>query len=41
MLIRDSAGNQYCDDVLGKPLDRFQSESGQLKIIQESLIFSQ
>jgi len=39
MMIRDSAGNQYCDDVLGKPLDQFQIEPDQLKIIQESLIF--
>jgi hypothetical protein len=29
MMIRDSAGNQYCDDVLGKPLDQFQIEPDQ------------
>jgi pimeloyl-ACP methyl ester carboxylesterase len=39
MMIRDSAGNQYCDEVLGKPLDQFQIEPGQLRIIKESLIF--
>jgi pimeloyl-ACP methyl ester carboxylesterase len=39
MMIRDSAGNQYCDDVLGKPLDQFQIEPDQLRIIKESLIF--
>jgi hypothetical protein len=39
MMIRDSAGNQYCDDVLGKPLDQFQIEPDPLKIIKESLIF--
>jgi pimeloyl-ACP methyl ester carboxylesterase len=39
MMIRDSAGNQYCDDVLGKPLDQFQIEPDQLKIVKESLIF--
>ena len=39
MMIRDSAGTQYCDDVLGKPLDQFQIEPDQLKIIKESLIF--
>jgi hypothetical protein len=39
MMIRDSAGNQYCDDVLGKPLDQFQIEPDQLRIVKESLIF--
>jgi pimeloyl-ACP methyl ester carboxylesterase len=39
MMIRDSAGTQYCDDVLGKPLNQFQIEPDQLKVIQESLIF--
>jgi pimeloyl-ACP methyl ester carboxylesterase len=39
VMIRDSAGSQYCDEVLGKPLDQFQIEPGQLKIIKESLIF--
>ena len=39
MMIRDSAGNQYCDDVLGKPLDQFQIEPDALRIIKESLIF--
>jgi pimeloyl-ACP methyl ester carboxylesterase len=39
MMIRDSAGTQYCDDVLGKPLDQFQVEPDELRIIKESLIF--
>jgi pimeloyl-ACP methyl ester carboxylesterase len=39
MMIRDSAGSQYCNDVLGKPLDQFQVEPDQLKVIQESLFF--
>jgi pimeloyl-ACP methyl ester carboxylesterase len=39
MMIRDSAGSQYCDEVLGKPLDQFQIDPGHLKIIKESLIF--
>jgi pimeloyl-ACP methyl ester carboxylesterase len=39
MVIRDSAGTQYCDDVLGKPLDQFQIEPDQLRIVKESLIF--
>jgi triacylglycerol esterase/lipase EstA (alpha/beta hydrolase family) len=39
MMIRDSAGSQYCDDVLGKPLDQFQIEPDQLRIVKESLIF--
>jgi pimeloyl-ACP methyl ester carboxylesterase len=39
MMIRDSAGNQYCDDVLGKPLDQFQIEPDELKVVKESLIF--
>jgi pimeloyl-ACP methyl ester carboxylesterase len=39
MMIRDSAGNQYCEDVLGKPLDQFQIEPDELKIVKESLIF--
>jgi pimeloyl-ACP methyl ester carboxylesterase len=39
MMIRDSAGNQYCDEVMGKPLDEFKIEPDQLKVIQESLIF--
>ena len=40
MVIRDSAGTQYCDDVMGKPLEQFQIEPDQLRIIKESLIFS-
>jgi pimeloyl-ACP methyl ester carboxylesterase len=40
MMIRDSAGTQYCDDVLGKPLDQFQIEPDQLETVKESLIFS-
>jgi pimeloyl-ACP methyl ester carboxylesterase len=40
MMIRDSAGTQYCDDVLGKPLDQFQIEPDQLKTVKESLIFN-
>jgi Alpha/beta hydrolase family len=39
MMIRDSAGTQYCDEVLGKPLDQFQIEPDQLTIVKESLIF--
>jgi hypothetical protein len=39
MMIRDSAGNQYCDDVLGKPLDQFQIEPDELKVVKKSLIF--
>ena len=39
MTVRDSKGNQFCDDVMGKPLDDFQIEPDQLKVIQESLIF--
>src|SRR3984893_1533675 len=39
MMIRDSAGTQYCDDVLGKPLNQFQIERDELRIIKESLIF--
>jgi pimeloyl-ACP methyl ester carboxylesterase len=40
MMIRDSAGTQYCDDVLGKPLDQFQIEPDQLETVKESLIFN-
>jgi hypothetical protein len=40
MVTRDSAGTQYCDDVMGKPLDQFQIEPDQLRIIKESLIFN-
>jgi pimeloyl-ACP methyl ester carboxylesterase len=40
MMIRDSAGTQFCDDVLGKPLDQFQIEPDQLKTVKESLIFN-
>jgi len=39
MMVRDSGGNQYCDEVLGKPLAEFHVEPDQQKIIQESLIF--
>jgi pimeloyl-ACP methyl ester carboxylesterase len=39
MVIRDSNGQQYSQDVLGKPLDQFQIEADQLKIIQGSLVF--
>jgi hypothetical protein len=39
-MIRDSAGTQYCDDVLGKPLDQFQIEPDQLETVKESLIFN-
>jgi pimeloyl-ACP methyl ester carboxylesterase len=39
MMIRDSAGTQYCDEVLGKPLDQFQIEPDELKVVKESLIF--
>ena len=39
MMIRDSAGNQYCDEVLGKPLEQFQIAPDELKIVKESLIF--
>jgi hypothetical protein len=39
LMIRDSVGSQYCNEVLGKPLDQFQIEPGPLKIIKESLIF--
>jgi pimeloyl-ACP methyl ester carboxylesterase len=39
MMIRDSAGKQYCDEVMGKPLDQFHIEPDQLKVVQESLIF--
>jgi pimeloyl-ACP methyl ester carboxylesterase len=40
MMIRDSAGTQYCDDVLGKSLDQFQIEPDQLETVKESLIFN-
>ena len=33
MMIRDSAGNQYCDDVLSKPLDQFQIEPDPLNLV--------
>jgi pimeloyl-ACP methyl ester carboxylesterase len=39
MMIRDSNGQQYSQDVLGKPLDQFQVEPDQLKVIQDSLVF--
>ncbi len=39
MLVRDSNGNQYCQDVLGKPLDQFEIEPDQLKVIKGALIF--
>jgi pimeloyl-ACP methyl ester carboxylesterase len=39
MMIRDSAGLQYCDEVMGKPLAQFHIEPDQLKVVEESLIF--
>ena len=39
MLVRDSNGDQYTQDVLGKPLDQFQIDPDQLKIIKGSLVF--
>jgi pimeloyl-ACP methyl ester carboxylesterase len=39
MMVRDSAGNQFCDEVMGKPLDQFNIEPDQLQVIKESLIF--
>src|SRR5260370_34393258 len=38
MMIWGSAGNKYCDEVLGKPLDQFEIDPDQLRIIKESLI---
>jgi pimeloyl-ACP methyl ester carboxylesterase len=39
MLIRDSGGYKYSTDVLGKPLNQFQIEPDELKVIQGSLVF--
>ncbi len=39
MMIRDSNGEQYSQDVLGKPLDQFQIAPEQLSVIQGALIF--
>ena len=39
MMVRDSNGEQYSQDVLGKPLDQFQIDPDQLKIIQGALVF--
>jgi pimeloyl-ACP methyl ester carboxylesterase len=39
MLVRDSNGDQYSTDVLGKPLDQFKIDPDQLKVIKGSLVF--
>jgi pimeloyl-ACP methyl ester carboxylesterase len=39
LMVRDSNGEQYCDDVLGAPLDQFKVDAEQEKIIKESLVF--
>src|SRR5260370_13056339 len=39
MMIWGSAGNKYCDEVLGKPLDQFEIDPDQLRIIKETIIF--
>jgi len=40
LMVRDSNGNQYSDDALGKPLDQMKFNADQEKIMKESLVFS-
>jgi pimeloyl-ACP methyl ester carboxylesterase len=40
MMVRSSNGDQYCNDVLGKPLDQFKIDAEQQKTITESLVFT-